>query len=429
MNIREEFRQSLQCGTGKAFFILENNPNVDFFNEILDAALTNFAYDPQSEGSRDDYVARLINLCGRKDEIVTQVLKSLATEQENTWNLVQLFELAEIFAQDGNKNAHQAIYERYHKKVIPGSVWCGEDAIINLDGIRGLKYIAETRGKALLGDMDDWEPGFLVQRFQDENPEIKVYDELKKEAKNNPYIQKYLDAIAENRQLRNKKVRRTKYNYQRVRENIKNKRTVPVSPAGARQLTIDEINKLADDFLCENDSLKQEKYLRVFAFRKYPYDYQPILQIAKERNSRSNQRVRYACWALQYFQAGEIRQFAIEKLNKTKKPSDYLHLLISNYEKGDSKLLEKIAKKQSDDEAVHSIGGGFIDIYTVNKVKECKSPLELIYQNLTCGICRHKAVTILHENGVLSDEILSELEFDSYEEVRQLYEEIKKSQK
>ena len=67
MYIREEFRQSLQCGTGKAFFIIKNNPEVDFFDEILDAALTNFAYDPQLEGSRADYVARLINRCDRKN--------------------------------------------------------------------------------------------------------------------------------------------------------------------------------------------------------------------------------------------------------------------------------------------------------------------------------------------------------------------------
>ena len=199
---------------------------------------------------------------------------------------------------------------------------------------------------------------------------------------------------------------------------------VPV-PAGVKELTENDIKKLADDFLKETDPLKQEKYLRIFARTKYPYNYQPILQIAKGRNSRENRLVEYACQSLQYFQAKDIRQFAIEKLNRTITPSDYIHLLVSNYQKGDYKLLAKIATKYKDEHIIHNLVWSYIDVYKANSTKECKKPLELIYDKLTCGIHRYDIVEILYENGVLSDRILSEIEFDSYDETRDLYKTIK----
>ena len=83
----------------------------------------------------------------KKNRIVPSVLVALGQERQDTWALVQLFDLAAIFAKEGNKEARKAIYKRYYKKVIEGSEWCGEDAIVELDGLEGLKYIAEIRGK------------------------------------------------------------------------------------------------------------------------------------------------------------------------------------------------------------------------------------------------------------------------------------------
>ena len=425
MNIRQQFRQSIRCGTGKAHFILRDNPTIDFSKDIIKAALTNLAFDAQAEGDRAYYVACLINLSNKKAEIVAHILDALATEQEDAWALDQLFELAAIFAKEGNKKARQAIYKRYHKHVISGSAWCGEDAIVELDGIEGLKYIAETRGKALINDPDDWEDGFFVDGFQEENPELKVYDELENAAEDNPYIRKYLDAIAECKRLRSERPRRPKYNYQTVTENIENKKVVPLPLVGVKELTKTDIRRLADDFLKVTDPLKQEKYLRIFARTRYPYDYQPILQIAKGRYSRDNRRVEFACEALQYFQAKDIRQFAIEKLDKINKPADYLYLLVANYKRGDYKLLTKTAAKYKDEDIIHSLVWGYIDIYKANSTQECKQPLELIYEKLTCGLHRYDIVEILYKNGVLSDRILREIEFDSYDEIRDLHKRIK----
>jgi hypothetical protein len=83
--------------------------------------------------------------------------------------------------------------------VILGSEWVGQEAILELDGLEGLKHIAEVKGKVLQQDPEEWEDSHLVDYFQDENPTIKVYDELNKAAQTNSCIRIYLDAILENK--------------------------------------------------------------------------------------------------------------------------------------------------------------------------------------------------------------------------------------
>jgi hypothetical protein len=77
--------------------------------------------------------------------------------------------------------------------------------------------------------------------------------------------------------------------------------------------------------------------MRIFDQVKYPYNYLPILEIAKSRDKRTDRLVEYAADALIYFSGDDICKFAIECLSNTKTPSEYLDLLGSNYKKGDSK--------------------------------------------------------------------------------------------
>ncbi|MBN2435770.1 MAG: hypothetical protein JXK07_10945 [Spirochaetes bacterium] len=170
--------------------------------------------------------------------------------------------------------------------------------------------------------------------------------------------------------------------------------------------------------------MKKAIYLSVFTNTKFPYDYQPLLQIAKGKRGRDGRLVWFACQALNFFEADEIRQFAMSKLSKTNIPSVYLPLLVTNYKKGDHKLLAKIAEKYKNEDVIHDLTSEYIDIYEANKTKQCKRPLEIIYSKLTCGLHREDIVRILHENGVLSKKILREMEFDSDEAIRGLYKKI-----
>lgn len=420
--IKQRFKSSIRRGTGEAHLIMQSNPIVDFSADIIKASLTNYAYDGQSEGSRALYVSELIALSNKQDKIRNAILNGLASEQKDTWALVQLFDLATILAKQGDTEAKEAIYKRFFKKIINGSDWCGDASIIELDGLEGLKYIATTIGESLEKNPEDWQDSSIIHHFQKDNPKIKVQHELEKASKENRFIKIYLDNIKRTEDSReNYKRPVVSINYETVKERISNKaRRVPINPVEAKRLTKTDIKKIADDFLKETDRQKLEKYMRIFDLIKYPYEYSPLLELVKGKNEKSDYLVGYAAGALKYFSGSDIRKFAIECLCNTKNPSDYLDLLVSNYKKGDNKLLTTIAKNCKSEDTVHNIVYGYINIYEINKTKECKEPLEEVYEKLTCGIHRRCIIKILLDNKVLSKQIKEEIKYDSDEETRRL---------
>jgi len=339
MKLEQRFKSSIKRGTGEVHLILRDNPNVDFSEHIIKASLTNHAYDGQVEGSRANYIFELIESSNQKEKIKEAILKGLENENKDTWALVQLFDLAALFAKQGDNHAYKAIYDRFYKNPIKNSKWVGQDVIIELDALDGLKYIAEVKGRIMKNKPEEWDDSFMVDYFQENNPSIKVYDELGKASESNPFIKIYLNKILEHK-FNNFQEERPKYNYELVREKINNFEIVPLPPARAKDLSNNDIQKLADDFLKENNRNKQEKYMRIFDRVKFPYDYRSILNLAKSKYSDNDQLIEYSVNALRYFSGKDIREFAMEILQKTSHPEIYINLLISNYENGDSALLK-----------------------------------------------------------------------------------------
>lgn len=420
MNLKQKFKSAIRRGTGKTHILIKENPNVDFSKYIIEAALFNFAYDQQSEGGREIYIAELIELSTQKDKILPIIYEALKTESDDDWSIEQLFDIAAIFAKKGDERAKKAVYENYYKWTINGSDWCGQDAIVEIDGLEGLKYIAETKGKFLEKNVEEWEDSWFVDDFQKENSLIDVFGELRKAAKNNSYIKKYIETIEEHK-FSAGKWKKTKYDYENIKDKIDNDKNVYLPTYAIEDLSKKDIKKLADDFLNEMDRIKQEKYMRVFSRVRFPYKYEPILKLAKATNRRNDRLVEFAVEALKFFTAEDIRQFAIEKLPKTNEPTTYTNLLISNYKKGDWKLLKSIAEKYKSVDIIHSLGWSYIDIYKANPTKECKEPLEVIYDKMTCGLHRTDLVRIMIENNVLSEKIRDEIQFDCNEEIRNLF--------
>ena len=416
--LKQQFRSSIRRGTGEAHLILQRHPAIDFSADIIKAAVCNYAYDAQSEGSRAFYIAELMALSPHQDKIRNAILTGLATEENDTWALVQLFDLAKMLAQTGDQEARQAIYNRFYNKIIEGSDWCGYTDIIEMDGFEGLQFIATTIGKAMDKDPSIWDDKGIIDHFQKDHPDMNAWPALEEAGKNNRFIKIYLDNIAntekEREQWRQQNPR-PEINYTTLTEKIKNKVTVPLMPGRAKQLSPTDLKKLADDFLVETDRLKLEKYCRIFDKVKYPYDdYRPLLTLAKSKYLKTDRLVEFASGALKYFTGPDIRQFAIDKLSQTKTPYRYLNLLVANYKKRDSLLLTKIALAFNNENDIHAIADGYTDIYAANPTKECKEPLEAIYSKLTCGICRGIILKRLIDNKVLSKQLKQELQYDSY---------------
>lgn len=420
--IKQRFKSSIKRGTGEAYLLMKANPTINFSAEIIKASVTALSFDPQSEGSRASYLWQFIALSKQQDKIRTAILTALANEQKDTWALVQLFDLATYYAKQGDQNARQAIYDRFYKKIIDGSKWCGYNSIIELGGLQGLIFIANTIGQAMEQDADIWEDDMIISYFQEKHPAIKARKELDKAAKKDRFIKLYIDKIDQSEKRREKWVkenpRSTVVNYTSITNKINS--TIRSPYFGKLRLPKTDVKKLANDFLQQTDRVKQEKYCRVFARIKYPYDYQPILALAKGKNKNTDRLVEYACGALQYFSGPDIRKFAIETLKKTKHPADYLDLLVANFKESDSKLLTAIARNCKNEAATHAIVWGVINVYRANKTKTCKAPLEAIYDKLNCGIHREDVVRILKDNNALSRQIKKEMRYDSDDNIRKL---------
>lgn len=421
IKIKGQFFNSLKLGTGKAFLILKDNPTIDFSDLIIKGAITNYSYDNQSEGSRANYIFRFIQKSKQKDKIVKAVLTKLQSEKKDYWGLDQMCDLAVKFYKIGYLEAKTALYNRFEKNNLEDYEFCGQDQLMEIDGTNGILKVAEIVGKTLFENPDDYEGSWRIDYYQKRHKAIDIYEQLKIASTKNKYIKAYYNSILKNKWTLPRRRKIKKWSYELVKEKIDQDKFRVLSEERANELSVDEVKRLADEFIASKDKVKQEQYLRFFSYRKFPYGYEPILKIAKGKNPKNSRMVEFAAEALKHFSAPEIRQLAVKKLNADKNPCDYLNLLVSNYKNGDYKLLTEIANRSDDYDFIHSIVFGFIEIYEANATKECKEPLEIIYNKMNCGLHRKDIVKILLDNNVLSNEIFVELEFDSEDRIRKLY--------
>ncbi|RDB02458.1 hypothetical protein [Runella aurantiaca] len=382
-NIKRQFLNSLKRGTGEAYLLVRENPKIDFSNHTIKGVLNIYAYDGQSEGDRAKYIFDIISISNHQDKIRKAVLQGLATEQDDTWNLTHLFALAKLYAQQNDTEVKQAIYDRFLNNTIEGSDWVGAYEILELDGLNGLFYVAEKFGKHIEQNPDDWQDDWIIKRFQEENKKIKVSEELKKKAETNKFIHIYLDNIKRTKASQgNHRTKSTKY--KDIIDEVLNSKPF-ISFRKKRNLTDEEINQVAKQLIDETNKSNIEKLLDIFDFYKFPYDSQIILDLAKQKRTSNNRIVENAIDALKQLTSKEIRNFAMDKIQTVKNPIDYLEILVSNYKSGDYKLLFEIVNKTNNEHKIEQLAGIYSNIYKVNKTKECKEPLEILYNKMNCA--------------------------------------------
>ncbi len=423
-DIKRKFLNSLKRGTGEAYLIVNENPEIDFSTQIIKGVLNIFAYDGQSEGSRAKYIFDIITISKKKDKIRKAVLHGIATEQIDTWNLTHLFDLGKLFAQQGDNEARQAIYDRFLNNPIDGSDWVGYSEILELDRLKGMLFIAEKFGKYIEQNPDDLQDEYIISNFQEENKELNVYEELENASKNNPYIKLYLYTISKTKKEQEKhKQEKIIVEYKDIVDEIFNVKFLPYNRR--KKMSNNDINLIANQLLIEKDKFKIEKLLNIFSFHKFPFESEFILNLAKQKKNSKNRIKEYAIDALKHLKSNSIRQFAIENIQQSKRPFEYLEILISNYSNGDFKILSDIANKYNDEHIIENLAGIYTEIYKSNKTRECEKPFEILYNKMNCAIHRKGIIEILIDNDVLSDKIKNEIKFDSYLETRELLNENK----
>jgi hypothetical protein len=417
--VKQLFKKAIARGTGDAFLIMEQNPLLDFSAIIIKAAKQPLSYDPQCEGSRTWYIHQLIKKSSKQENIIDAVLQQLAIQKTDIWSLNQLCELALCFYRDGYRSAKTTIKKRFLKSNSKGYESCGIYEIIELEGVEGVQLFAEMRGKELESEGDNayvFEFDDICETFKS----LAIQKELGRAAKTNKLIAKYFNSIVKQKKI--KSVRSTdRFSYALLKEKIDRNAIRVISTDRANELTAKEVKQLASDFLNETNKAKIELYLRFFAKRKFPFDYEPLLKIAKGRNAPRTRLIEFAVYSLQYFSGNDIRELALRKFSTIRNPYLYIPLLFSNYKKGDHTLLEQIVRRSTQYHFLHSLVMGYVEIFNANPTPDCRASLEYLYQHSNCGICRKRVVKCLYNNGVLSEKILNEIQFDSNKDIRKKY--------
>ncbi|MBC6698248.1 hypothetical protein [Hymenobacter sp. BT190] len=418
IQIKRLFRDAIRRGTGRAHLLMRDYPHVNFSLDILKAAVTNYAYDPQCERGRGMYIVELVNLSTNKQQLINQILRKLVAQQEDTHGLDQLFEIARLLAQAGHPEARAAFYERLALGALPEYACTGTYEAVLLDGVEGMKRAAEVIGQVLAADPEETEETWLLKYAQEENPDVQVEAELAKAAQHNAHIARYLSAVQETRQRQVQKPPARGFEF--IRQSITNKNKQRLNPRIVKALTQTQVRQLADAFRVETNSARQAKYLQVFRHVKYLHGYELLLGLAAKPPRRNDRPVQDAIQALQFFKAPAIRQFALQALATSASPDLYVDLLLNHYRSGDHKLLVQLARQATSENDIENLATSFIGIYRKHKTRHCLDPLRLIYYRMNCGIHRCDVVETLLENGVLPDEIREEIVFDSFEDTREL---------
>ncbi|WBA43703.1 hypothetical protein [Hymenobacter canadensis] len=421
IQIKRAFRDAIRRGTGRAHLLMRDYPHVNFSLDILKAAVTNYAYDPQCEKGRGVYIVELINLSANKQQLISRILRKLVAQQEDTHGLNQLFEIARLLAQAGHPEARAAFYERLALGALPEYACIGAYEAVLLDGVEGMKRAAEVIGQVLAADPEETEETWLLKYAQEENPDVQVEAELEKAAQHNVHIARYLSAVQETRQ---RQAQKPPYpsarGFEFVQQLISGKTRRRLNESTVRALSRSQVRQLADAFRVETNSARQGKFLQVFRHVKYPHGYELLLALAAKPPRRNDRPVQDAIQALQFFKAPAIRQFALQALATSASPDLYVDLLLNHYRSGDHKLLAQLARQATSENDIENLASSFIDIYRKHKTRQCLEPLRLIYYRMNCGIHRYDVVKTLLENDVLPNEIREEIVFDSYDDTRKL---------
>lgn len=416
--IKKRFFDSLKRGTGEAYLIARENPTIGFSTYVIKGALRNYAYDGQSEPSRAQYIFDLYSLSDKKDKIRKAIINGLATEQKDTWSLTHLFDLAKLFAQKGDQEMKQAIYDRFLNKPIEGSDWIGYSEILELDGLQGLIYIAEKYGKFIEQNPDDWQDDWIIRDFQEKNTDLDVTKILENLAKENKQIRIYLENIKRTKASQNDhKPKPTKY--KDIIDEVLNTKFY-LSFRRMYELSESEIETIAQRLVKGNDKKVQEKLLFVFMYCKFPLDSDFILNLAQKKPDYKTRINEFAISSLKLLERDNIRQFGLDKIARSKKPYQFVEILKSNYRTRDYIVLTDIVQKSKSEHIIENLARSYIDIFKANKTKECKEPLEALYNKMNCGIHRNDIVGLLIENNVISDKIKNEIIFDSDIETRDI---------
>jgi hypothetical protein len=420
-----EFRRILGIGLGRAILFLQQHDASPYRDAILQACLHSTAYDPQVEGSRAAYMFDIISLTGEEPFYREQILAALShSEPSDSWDENQLFHFARLFAQGGDAQARQVMYDKFTRNAAAGYT-TGATDVIELDGIDGLLFVADRLGERLLADEDTWEADYLLGVAKEHSGEEQTTLALNQAAATNPRIAAFVQVAdsqaARDAQRGKKRFDLSELGYDEIKRVILDREQrapryemIRWGQHAANQ----DLERAAQDLLSEQDTERLIAYLRIFRRRKFPLDHSRLLDLARHEN---DQIARDALAALEQIEHPTVRALGLRMLKASERVGNAVDLFVRNYQEGDYKILEPALDRTLESEQLHGFGFGIVDIFKAHPSSAAVEVLTKLYEYGPCSGCREDYVNCLIKLEALPDWMREECRHDANFDLREKF--------
>jgi hypothetical protein len=413
-----EFRRLLRSGLGRPIQYAKHHVLHEFRNTILDACMHCYAYAPQCEGTRADYMLELVDLMPDKEFFHSEVLKTLSGGGDD-WDTAQRFRFAACLAFNGNELAKRAMYESY----APGPKM-GDGIGINfaqMDGIEGLLFAAEKMGTLLMAKPEGVNVGWLLGHSIDQFGKQETWDALTKASTQNPRIEAYRSEAKarEDRRLGEPRVN-IDITYEQLKPKFQEMVFTWITSWGERASDA-EIEQAAHGLMATRDPKDQLAHLRIFARRRFPLDIQILLSLVEV----DEERVGFAAVkALSQITHPAVRELAFRLVDtRARWRGEAIDVLARNFQPGDHAVVLGWFEAEHDLDVKHSMGMDLTDFWKEHRNEESEVlMLRALYELGPCSFCREEPIRRLLELNALNEEMRAECTFDANDDIRKLVE-------
>ncbi|MGA3373305.1 MAG: hypothetical protein ABSC48_16235 [Terracidiphilus sp.] len=413
-----EFRRLLQLGLGRAILYARDHDVRALRDLILDACLNCYAIDPQSEGTRADFMLDLVSTLPDSDFYQNGVLDALP-QCGDDWHAKQRFRFASCMAQNGDERAKRLMYESF----VPGPSKGEAIAIdfLNLDGMAGFLFAVGKIGELLLANPNGVDLGWLMSVATENLGEKEVWDSLRNEAARNPLVQAYLSAVEDSvakiqRATNTNSIKSLTYEQLKTRLPIRMGIYLRI---WGKQATDDDLLQAAHGLKTATDAEMQRSHLTIFWERRFPLDCGILFELA----SSSNERIQWAALkALAMIADPAVRSLAFDLVQTHAKWRELaIGLLSRNFQTGDHEIVLNWFETEEDLETLHSESRDLLAFWRVHPSEELYNRMLLdLYEKCPCSFCRRNIVSSLLERNALPRDLRAECEWDANFEIREM---------
>lgn len=432
---KNEFLAALRHGRGRAFLHVEQVGLGKVADAVLDACLTNQAYDSQCEPSRAPWLYSMFKDSPEYSRFSSAIFSALESEAES-YDSQQLAELCLPMAKGGDAAAGAALRARVLRQPFAGWETFGCHELVALDGTIAVVELARRFGRWLIANPEEMVPSleYLTDEL-DIRPQAEA--RLQELAETDDAIRAYLDREhAEAVRGQNAEELTKEQRYERVRDRSRKENPIQAILGDAargvgkypgrymqfgRYATEPELREVLARLTTETEENALVRLLWIFRRASLPELLPRIFALAES----GNESVRHAAMAAlaqnRDPRIGDLGRAKLCAPDFSEKDAEVLGLLVRNWRPGDEMLIMSALHRISpNDDNAHDFGHHILKLTDDDNSPAFTGMLRWVYETNPCTICRSHAVERLASNGGISPEIISECLHDACEETQQI---------